>query len=59
MLKRRVWRGALRWQQSHSQRGSSRQVYRQIAELVARQLSVERIVAVAYAEQLCGWTRAA
>jgi hypothetical protein len=34
-------------------------VYRRIAELVARHLPVERIVAVAYAGQLPGWTRAA
>ena len=33
-------------------------VYRQIAELAARQqVSVERIVAAALAEQLSGWTR--
>jgi hypothetical protein len=33
-------------------------VYRQIAELAARQqVSVERIVAAALAEQLAGWSR--
>ena len=33
-------------------------VYRQIAELAARQqVSVERIVAAALAEQLSGWSR--
>jgi hypothetical protein len=33
-------------------------VYRQMAELAARQqVSVERIVAAALAEQLSGWTR--
>jgi hypothetical protein len=33
-------------------------VYRQIADLAARQqVSVERIVAAALAEQLSGWTR--
>ena len=33
-------------------------VYRQIAELAARQqVSVERIVAAALAQQLSGWTR--
>jgi len=33
-------------------------VYRQIAELAVRQqVSVERIVAAALAEQLSGWTR--
>ena len=33
-------------------------VYRQIVELAARQqVSVERIVAAALAEQLSGWTR--
>ena len=33
-------------------------VYRQIAELAAQQqVSVERIVAAALAEQLSGWTR--
>jgi hypothetical protein len=33
-------------------------VYRQTAELAARQqVSVERIVAAALAEQLSGWTR--
>ena len=33
-------------------------VYRQIAELAARQqVSVERIVAAALAEQLAGWNR--
>lgn len=33
-------------------------VYRQIAELAARQqVSVDRIVAAALAEQLSGWTR--
>jgi hypothetical protein len=33
-------------------------VYQQIAELAARQqVSVERIVAAALAEQLSGWTR--
>lgn len=34
-------------------------VYRQIADLAARQqVSVERIVAAALAEQLLGWSRA-
>jgi len=33
-------------------------MYRQIAEMAARQdVSVERIVAAALAEQLAGWTR--
>jgi hypothetical protein len=33
-------------------------VYRQIAEMAARQqVSVERIVAAALAEQMSGWTR--
>jgi hypothetical protein len=33
-------------------------VYRQIAEMAARQqVSVERMVAAALAEQLSGWTR--
>ena len=36
----------------------SETVYRQIAELAARQqVSVERIVAAALAEQLAGWNR--